>query len=260
MPLQTEVSKYTPGHAREMSRQAGHVGDAGVGDDQPDALVALDEGGEMVGDRRQPAAAVDQDRHVALDGDREDRLQAGVADRELLRARMELDPARAEVEATGRLLRRAAVEIEPDERDEQALRALGSRERPLVRRPEGRLAVGLVQAERERAREAVVAEHGRQLVVVADHAVDVVAEMRVRVEEDGAGRQLRPGERRVRGDQPLRTNERVHRSIVGRGPESPLAGDRCHLRAQVGEVGLRIEIARAGETLERLPGCELAAQ
>ena len=159
MPLQTEVSKYTPGTPREMPGQPGHVGDAGMRDDQADPVVALDEGGEMVGDRRQPATAVDQDRHVAFDRDREDRLEAGVADRELLRARMELDPACAEVEAAGRLLDRAGVEIEPDERDEQALRALGSRERPLVRRPEGRLAVRLVQAERERAREAVVAEH-----------------------------------------------------------------------------------------------------
>ena len=93
---------------REVACEPAEIGDARVGDDQADAGVALDERCEMVADRRQPAAAVDQDRHVALDREREDRVEALVADRELLGAGMELDPAGAEVEAAPRLVDRAA--------------------------------------------------------------------------------------------------------------------------------------------------------
>ena len=95
-------------HVREVARQPAEVGDAGVGDDQPDAGVALDESCEVVADRRQPAAAVNQDRHVALDREREDGVEPLVADRELLGAGMELDPAGAEVEAAPGLLDRAS--------------------------------------------------------------------------------------------------------------------------------------------------------
>ena len=94
----------------------------------------------------------------ALDGEREDRLQAVVPDRELLRAGMELDPARAEVEAADRLLERAGVEVEAHERDEAArpIAAAAASVRSFAD-AERRLAVGLVEAERERAREAVLA-------------------------------------------------------------------------------------------------------
>ena len=93
-----------PGHVREVAREAAEVGDARMGDDQANVGVAVDERGEMVADRRQPAAAVDQDRDVALDREREDRVEPLVADRELLGPRVQLDPARAEVEAAGRFL------------------------------------------------------------------------------------------------------------------------------------------------------------
>ena len=53
-----------------------------------------------------PAAAVDEDRHRSLDGEREDRLQPLVVEGERLRARMQLDPARAEIEAAPCLLER----------------------------------------------------------------------------------------------------------------------------------------------------------
>ena len=91
---------------REVACEPAEVGDAGVGDDQADAGVALDESCEVVADRRQPAAAVDQDRHLALDREREDGVEPLVADRELLGAGMKLDPASAEVEAAPGLLDR----------------------------------------------------------------------------------------------------------------------------------------------------------
>ena len=102
-------------------------------DDELDALVAHDERLEVLRDRRQPAAAVDEDRDGSLDGEREDRLQALVVERERLGARVELDPLRAEVEAASCLLERLRGQVEADERDEPALRAVGVGERPVVR-------------------------------------------------------------------------------------------------------------------------------
>ena len=50
--------------------------------------------------------------------------------------------------------------------------------------------VGLVEAEDETARDAVAVEQSLELLEAADHPVDVAAEMRVRVEDVGTGRQL----------------------------------------------------------------------
>ena len=184
----------------------------GVGDDQPDVGVAVDERGEVVADRRQAAAAVDQDRDVALDREREDVVEALVAERELLRPWMELDPAGAEVEAAGRLLDRPLVEVEADERDDPVGVLRGVRERAVVRRGERRHAVGLVEAERERARDPDPVEHREHLVGPAAHPVDVVAEVRVGVEEHRPGGNLRED---AVGDSSrilLRALERLHAS------------------------------------------------
>ena len=110
---------------------------------------------EVVRDRRQAAAAVDQDRDAALRGKREDRREPLVVQQEALRARVELDPACAEVETAGRLFDRALGEVEARERDEAALRAPRELERPVVRRAEAGVAVVLVHAEHEAARGAV---------------------------------------------------------------------------------------------------------
>ena len=132
----------------EVPSEPAQIGDARVGDDQANVGVAVDECGEMVADRRQAAAAVDQDRDVALDREGEDRVEALVTDRELLRARMQLDPAGAEVETADCLLDRALVEVEPHER-EDSVRVVGRvGERAVVRCAERRHAVGLVEATR----------------------------------------------------------------------------------------------------------------
>ena len=68
------------GHVGEVAGEPAEVGDAGVGDDQADVGVAVDERGEVIADRRQPAAAVDQDRDVALDRESKDRVEALVAE------------------------------------------------------------------------------------------------------------------------------------------------------------------------------------
>ena len=74
--LQTEVSKKTPALPGEVAGEPGEVGDARVGDDQLRLGVAVDEPREVVGDRRQAAAAVDQDRHAPLGRELEHRARA----------------------------------------------------------------------------------------------------------------------------------------------------------------------------------------
>jgi hypothetical protein len=101
---------------------------------------------------------------------------------------MELDAARAAVEAARRLLPRALGQVEADERHEQALRRGGGLQRAVVGGAEGRLAVGLVHAEGERADGARSAEEGEQILQGGDETVDVPADVDVRVEELGAGR------------------------------------------------------------------------
>ena len=130
-----------------------------VRDDEPNALVAEDEGLEVLRDGRQPAPAVDEDRDGSLHRELEDRAEALVVEGERLRSRMQLDPACADVESALRLLEGSLAEVEADERHEAALRALGVGEDAVVRDAEGRLAVVLVHAEDEGAREAVAVEH-----------------------------------------------------------------------------------------------------
>ena len=102
---------------------------------------------------------------------------------------MQLDPARARVEAALRLLDRRLVQVEPDERDQPPVRPRGEGERAVVRGRERRVAVGLVEAEHERPRDPVPRHDGLERVVVADHPVDVVSEVEVRVEDVRARRE-----------------------------------------------------------------------
>ena len=132
-----------PAAPRETRREPGHVGDPRVRDDEGRIREALVEPGQVVGDRRQAAPAVDQDRHASLRRQREHRREPLVVQREALRPRVELDPARAGVEAALRLGDRLLGQVEADERDESTLGALGVRERPVVRRAERGMAVGL---------------------------------------------------------------------------------------------------------------------
>jgi hypothetical protein len=146
---------------------------------------------------------VDQDRDAALGCELEHRRQPFVVQVELLRARVQLDPACAGVEAAGRLGDRLLGQVEPRERYEASVRALGEGQRAVVRRAEGRMPVGLVEAEHERSRDPVQLLSRDELVEVADHSIDVGAEMDVRVEDLGVRGQLRPRERREALDQRL---------------------------------------------------------
>ena len=166
-----------------------------MGDDQL-GVVALDELGQAIGDRRQASPAVDQDRDAAFGSELEDRHEPLVVQVELLCPRVQLDPAGAGIEAADGLGDRLLGQVEPDERHEAPVRALRVGQRAVVRGAERRVPVGLVEAEHERSRDSVQLLAGDQLVEVSDHPVDVGAEMDVRVEDLGAFGQLRARERR----------------------------------------------------------------
>jgi hypothetical protein len=154
-----------------------------VRDDQLRPRVTVDEPVQVVGDRRQAAAAVDQDRHAPLRSEREDGRQPLVVQQEALRPRVELDPARADVDAAGRLLHRLLGEIEPHEGDQPSARTLGEGEGAVVGRAEGRVTVELVHAEHEATRDPVAVVDPLEVFVDAGHAVDVVTEVDVGVED-----------------------------------------------------------------------------
>ncbi len=163
-----------------------------MGDDELRLGKALDEPREVVCDRRKPAAAVDEDGHTPVGGDLEDGREPLVVQEEPLGTRMELDPARAAVEAARRLLDRALREVEADEGDEPPTGALGVLERAVVRGAESRVPVGLVEAEHECARDPEAPLDPLELLVVAAEAVEVGAEVDVRVEDVCAFGELAP--------------------------------------------------------------------
>ena len=149
--LHDEVSKKTPRCPAKQRGEVAEVGDARVGDDQLRAGVrstSLRSSAAIGGSPRPPWIRIGT---LPLGREREDRREPLVVQQESLRARVELDPAGAEVEAPLAPPRSAPRQVEPDERDQPPVRALGERERAVVRRAEAGMPVGLVEAEHERA-------------------------------------------------------------------------------------------------------------
>jgi len=127
---------------------------------------------------------VDQDRNPPLRCELEDGHEPLVVQREALSPGMELDPARAAIQATDGLVGRSlGGQVEADERNQPAVRTLGVTQGSVVGRPKRRLAVRLVHAEHERPRDAVRVHDPLELLVLAAEAVDVVAKMEVRIED-----------------------------------------------------------------------------
>ena len=161
---------------RSGRRAFGEVGDPGVGEDQLRPRVRVDEAvraPSAIGGRPRPAWI--RIGTPPLRRQLEDRREPLVVEQELLRPRMQLDPARAEVEAAARLLDRPLVEREAHERDQPAVRARRELERAVVAGAEARVPVGLVEAEHEgSARRRSGPSSSIELLVAADHPVDVV--------------------------------------------------------------------------------------
>ena len=82
-------------------------------------------------------------------------------------------------------------------------------ERPVVGGTEGRMPIRLVEAKHEGVPHAVLGHQRLELVVVADHPVDVPAEMEVRVENLGLRRQQGLHLPVVPGDELERASEGV---------------------------------------------------
>ena len=99
-------------------------------------------------ERGDPAAGVDQDGQRALVRERDDRVNLRVVERELLGARVELDPLRAGGERALGLGHGIVVRVDAAERNEQTARVARGGEHVVVG---GAVAVGLVERERERA-------------------------------------------------------------------------------------------------------------
>ena len=115
-----------------------------MGEDQPGVGELLGELDGVQAERRDPAAGVDQDRQRALVGERDDRVDLRVVERELLGARVELDPLGAGRERALGLGNRVVVRVDTAERDDQPVRVSGGGEHVVVR---GAVAVGLVERE-----------------------------------------------------------------------------------------------------------------
>ena len=157
------------------------VGDRGMGQDQLGLGMVLDEPAQVIGDRRQAASGVDQDRHAPLGGELEHRVEPALAEVELLGAGVELDAPRAPVEAALCLGDRLGGQVEPAERDERAVGRRRPLEHTVVGYPVGGKAVGVVQRKRERPLDALGAHRVEELLGRLGEAVLVDAEMRVRV-------------------------------------------------------------------------------
>ena len=178
------------GDPSQATGERGHVRDPRVRDDQSDSLVATHELLQVLCDRRETPASVDEDRNASLDRELEHRAEPLVVEREGLCPWVELDSARASVERAPRFVDRAGGQVEAHERDEPALRALPVGERAIVGNAKTRFSIRLVETEDEGTPEPEAVEERRELLVATAHPVDVVAEVRVGVEEVRIGREL----------------------------------------------------------------------
>jgi hypothetical protein len=151
-----------------------------VGEDEARPGVALRQLQGVAAQGRDAAPGVDQDRHAALLREPGQVLDRGLRHRELLGPRVELDPARAEVEAALGLGQRSVVRVDPAEVDDPPAGARLDRPRLVVG---GRITVGLVHREGDRPRARVLHRRQQLLGLLAEFVGVVAAEVGVRVEE-----------------------------------------------------------------------------
>ena len=158
------------------------VADRSVRQDQHDAGVAKREVGEPLGERRQAATGVDQDRHLRLFGQREDLVEVAAVEDEVLRARVQLDALRPAREGALGLGTRAFGGVQAAERDEPAIAFAGPLQHAIVGEAVGGLALRVVEREHACASRFGGIELGEQLLERQRATVLVEAEVRVRVD------------------------------------------------------------------------------
>ena len=120
-----------------------------MGEDQLGARELAAEAHGVLAERRDAAPRVDQHRHAALVRERDEVAHGGLGEVEALRARVQLDAARAGVQAAGGLGHRAVARVDAAEGDEPPVGRRGGRHHDVVGR---RVAVGLVHREHDAAR------------------------------------------------------------------------------------------------------------
>ena len=140
-------------------------------EDQLRVRVARGERKGIVSKGGNAAPGVNQDRDAALAGERDERLDRRMVEREALGTRMELDPARPGREAAARLGERVVVRVDATEREKATVRCAGGRDRLVVGL---RVAAGLVHREADGARVRAL-EGADQLIRLLAKAVGVVA-------------------------------------------------------------------------------------
>ena len=113
----------------------------------------------MPGGRPRPAWMSTGKRRSCASAKTASRLR--IVDAEGLRSRVQLDAARAEIEAALGLAEGILVEAQPHEREEPVGRLGRPREHAIVRRAVGRLAIGLVEREDVRAAHAGLVHRAR---------------------------------------------------------------------------------------------------
>ena len=134
---------------------------------------------------------MDEHGQAPLVGQGEDRLEQRVVDAERLRARMQLDAARAPVETAHGLAERILVEAQPHEREQPVGHLGGPFEHAVVRGAIRRLAIRLVEREDVRGLHARLVHEAQVLLDRERVTVLVESEMRMRVERSAALREER---------------------------------------------------------------------
>ncbi len=149
------VGRHPPGGVEQQVRvvrrdapDPRQVADAGVGEDQPRVREVLGELDRVQAERRDAAAGVDQHRQRALVGERDQLAHLGVVERELSARGCSLIPRAPAARHRSRLGDRVVVRVDAAERDEQPVESRAACEHHVVG---GRIAVGLVHREHERA-------------------------------------------------------------------------------------------------------------
>ena len=164
------------------------VADRAVREDQDGAGMAQGEVDEALGERRQAASGVDQDRHAGALGEAEHAVHLLAVEHEVLGSRVQLDAARAGRQAAFALGERVFGRVEPAERHQPPVAFARPREHAVVGQAVGGVALGVVQREHARPARPGRVEQRQQLRQGQRAPVLVQPQVRVGVDDFGVGR------------------------------------------------------------------------